>query len=313
MSLPNNKLTIITDNPICANGAVENSDASYSTTVVSGGLLTLPDSQINVNSVDSGDVVSVKTIDVNLEDSLGAPVTPTSVGLVGNTLTIEVPNGSSPSGVLFQFPILKQFTSYADYDTGWRVQNGWNDFTIPTNPKVIAKLDMTLGANYPYRLTENLIVGGVASKVRFVDVKGVQSWGVTNNVNLITIDKLTGLGIYRFTTSSTTWALHLTAAESLNINVDGNTYNSFYLADIDELNAIFGFFQNTAGGQGIDQVSSATFFSGQNADYTTSTTRADNTGQAFNKAALLQITQTNKVNSTRAIYIFDARSLITAP
>jgi hypothetical protein len=93
MSLPNNKLTIITDNPICANGAVENSDASYSTTVVSGGLLTLPDSQINVNSVDSGDVVSVKTIDVNLEDSVGAPVTPTSVGLVGNTLTIEVPSG----------------------------------------------------------------------------------------------------------------------------------------------------------------------------------------------------------------------------
>jgi hypothetical protein len=93
MSLPNNKLTIITDNPICANGAVENSDASYSTSVVSGGLLTLPDSQINVNSVDSGDVVSVKTIDVNLEDSLGAPVVPTSVGLVGNTLTIEVPSG----------------------------------------------------------------------------------------------------------------------------------------------------------------------------------------------------------------------------
>lgn len=95
MSLPNNKLTIITDNPICANGAVENSDASYSTSVVSGGLLTLPDSQINVNSVDSGDVVSVKTIDVNLEDSLGAPVVPTSVGLVGNTLTIEVPSGGS--------------------------------------------------------------------------------------------------------------------------------------------------------------------------------------------------------------------------
>jgi len=93
MSLPNNKLTIITDNPICANGAVENSDASYSTSVVSGGLLTLPDSQINVNGVDEGDIISVKTVDVNIEDSLGDPVTPTSVALVGNTLTIEVPSG----------------------------------------------------------------------------------------------------------------------------------------------------------------------------------------------------------------------------
>jgi hypothetical protein len=77
----------------CPDATVENSDVSYTNTVAANGLLTLPDSQINVNSVDSGDVVSVKTIDVNLEDSLGAPVTPTSVGLVGNTLTIEVPSG----------------------------------------------------------------------------------------------------------------------------------------------------------------------------------------------------------------------------
>jgi hypothetical protein len=76
-----------------ADTSVENSDASYSVNVLAEGSLTLPDSQINVNGVDEGDVVSVKTIDVNLEDSLGAPVVPTSVGLVGNTLTIEVPSG----------------------------------------------------------------------------------------------------------------------------------------------------------------------------------------------------------------------------
>jgi len=79
---------------------VENSDASYTDTVASGGLLVLPDSQINVNSVDSGDVVSVKTIDVNLTDGVD-PVTPTSVGLVGNTLTIEVPSGGTPMDVDF--------------------------------------------------------------------------------------------------------------------------------------------------------------------------------------------------------------------
>jgi surface protein len=75
--------------------SVENSDASYSVNVLAEGSLILPDSQINVNSVDSGDVVSVKTIDVNITDGVD-PVTPTSVGLVGNTLTIEVPSGGSP-------------------------------------------------------------------------------------------------------------------------------------------------------------------------------------------------------------------------
>jgi hypothetical protein len=72
---------------------ITNSDSTYDVDVKATESLVLPDSQINVNSVDRGDVVSVKTIDVNLEDSVGDPVTPTSVGLVGNTLTIEVPSG----------------------------------------------------------------------------------------------------------------------------------------------------------------------------------------------------------------------------
>jgi hypothetical protein len=88
-----NILSEATENITINDSSVENSDATYSVDVLAEGSLILPDSQINVNSVDSGDVVSVKTIDVNLEDSLGAPVVPTSVGLVGNTLTIEVPSG----------------------------------------------------------------------------------------------------------------------------------------------------------------------------------------------------------------------------
>jgi hypothetical protein len=77
---------------------ITNSDSTYDVDVKATESLILPDSQINVNGVDEGDVVSVKTIDVNLEDSLGAPVVPTSVGLVGNTLTIEVPTGGTPTG-----------------------------------------------------------------------------------------------------------------------------------------------------------------------------------------------------------------------
>jgi hypothetical protein len=90
-----NILAEATENITINDSSVENSDASYSVDVLAEGSLTLPDSQINVNGVDRGDVVSVKTIDVNLEDSLGDPITPTSVGLVGNTLTIEVPSGAS--------------------------------------------------------------------------------------------------------------------------------------------------------------------------------------------------------------------------
>jgi archaellum component FlaF (FlaF/FlaG flagellin family) len=80
------------ENIVVNDSSVENSDASYSVNVLAEGSLVLPDSQINVNSVDAGDVVSVKTIDVNITDGVD-PVTPTSVGLVGNTLTIEVPSG----------------------------------------------------------------------------------------------------------------------------------------------------------------------------------------------------------------------------
>jgi hypothetical protein len=88
-----NILAEATENITINDSSLENSDASYSVDILAEGSLILPDSQINVNGVDSGDVVSVKTIDVNLQDSVGDPVTPTSVGLVGNILTIEVPSG----------------------------------------------------------------------------------------------------------------------------------------------------------------------------------------------------------------------------
>ena len=74
----------------CANGTAENSDGTFTLAVPSGTTQPIPDSQLNVNSVDVGDVVSVKTIDVNVTDGTN-PVTPTSTTLVGNTLTIVTP------------------------------------------------------------------------------------------------------------------------------------------------------------------------------------------------------------------------------
>ena len=130
-----NILAQATENITINDSSVENSDATYSVDVLAEGSLTLPDSQINVNSVDSGDVVSVKTIDVNLEDSLGAPVVPTSVGLVGNTLTIEVPSGSSSFDLDLvdrfgnAFPT-KQVTANATWDLRTLTPYDWADLYI---------------------------------------------------------------------------------------------------------------------------------------------------------------------------------------
>jgi hypothetical protein len=93
-----------------------NSDNSYAGSILSGGSLSIPDSQINVNGVDEGDVVSVKTIDVNVTDGTD-PVIPDSVSLLGNTLTIAVPSGGvAPVGAT----LMKtgQTTSYRTGDDG---------------------------------------------------------------------------------------------------------------------------------------------------------------------------------------------------
>jgi hypothetical protein len=161
-----NILAEATENITINDSSVENSDATYSVDVLAEGSLVLPDSQINVNGVDSGDVVSVKTIDVNLEDSLGAPVVPTSVGLVGNTLTIEVPTGGGVQGdYLVRFfdidgTILKE--EYVDagnaatapanptYDSTYLTFDNWNnDFSnIQHDLDVGAIYDTSDGKTY---------------------------------------------------------------------------------------------------------------------------------------------------------------------
>jgi hypothetical protein len=75
-------------------GTYENSDSTFTDSVASGELNKLiPDIDLSVNSVVEGSVPSVKDIDIELEDSLSNPITPTSVTMVGDVLTIEVPGG----------------------------------------------------------------------------------------------------------------------------------------------------------------------------------------------------------------------------
>jgi hypothetical protein len=69
----------------CPPATVENSDASYTDSVAANATLTLPDQQINVNSVDEGDIPSVGTIDINTN------IAATSVAIAGRTVTITLP------------------------------------------------------------------------------------------------------------------------------------------------------------------------------------------------------------------------------
>jgi hypothetical protein len=99
-----------------ADSTVQNSDASYSQDLAAEDSLTLPDSQVNVNTVNEGSVVSVADVDINLTDS-GGTVTPDSVTITGNTVDVVLPDAvASVVGA----PLLKtgQTTSFRTGDDG---------------------------------------------------------------------------------------------------------------------------------------------------------------------------------------------------
>jgi hypothetical protein len=75
---------------IAPDGDIENSDATYTASVESGGVLVLPDQTIEVNTVNEGSIPSVGTIDIDITDGTN-PVTPDDVTISGRTITIEVP------------------------------------------------------------------------------------------------------------------------------------------------------------------------------------------------------------------------------
>jgi TATA-box binding protein (TBP) (component of TFIID and TFIIIB) len=109
-------------NPIvCAPATVENSNATYTATVVSGGTLVLPDitvtdsdgstytqpsvgsvtctlspdTSLEVNGTPEGTFAAGSTIEVNVTDGIN-PVTPNDVTVVGDVVTIEVPAAITP-------------------------------------------------------------------------------------------------------------------------------------------------------------------------------------------------------------------------
>jgi surface protein len=69
---------------------VENSDASYSVQVAAGATLTLPDQDIEVNGVLEGDIPSVGTIEIEVNDEDGNPLAPDNVTITGRKVEIDV-------------------------------------------------------------------------------------------------------------------------------------------------------------------------------------------------------------------------------
>jgi hypothetical protein len=275
------------------------------------------DIDVNFNGTLEGQANALIPLNVNLTDGV-SDITPTSVALTGNDLDITI----VPNGVLFQFPTPSQYTSYRTGDEGWRVQNNWYDYSRPTNPKAIAELDYT-SANFWYLLKNNLVVGGVSNKTRFVDVDGGQTWSVTGNKDLLIIDKLTGLGIYRNAQPSgdlKTWNNAIDDGLSLSITVNSIVYDDWYLISVQEFFYLLSirFKQNSWIDSNTSNVIFPTRSTGTFINYWVSTTLEPTTSSAYgprvSDLSFSELINTGKTDTRFPIYITkQTMSLITAP
>jgi hypothetical protein len=270
--------------------------------------ISVGDSSITVNSSAYGSTPATVTGNVIVKNTLGASV--------GSLITGEwiVPAGSTPSGVLLDLVEADQYTSYRTGDVGWRVQNGYFPQSVqPTNPKAIAELDYT-SANYWYLLKNNLVVNGVSSKTRFVDVLGGQDFNATGNTNLVTLDKLTGNLIYRLETFVDSWNNNIDNALALSYTINGVVYSDWYLAGYEEVLSFMGEFGIS--GSWVDPVTTKEIFNLSQYEVFTATTSAYTTSQcrSFNLQPTGRISANyGKTNIYRPLYIHKGQNLITAP
>lgn len=219
--------------------------------------------------------------------------------------------GAAPSGVLFKTINPTQYISYRTGDEGNRVQTGWFDYTPPSNPAAVAELDYS-SANFFNILKNNLVVNGVSSKTRFVDVDGGQTFSATGNKNLVTIDKLTGLMYQRISiTAKANWNACIDDALSYSIVVNSVTYDDWHLATIYELLNVYHDFAGI--NPEVDTLSGIGLFPAST-NISSATTYANNTANHYyferarrNKESIAKTTGLN------VLYVRNARNLITAP
>jgi hypothetical protein len=214
-------------------------------------------------------------------------------------------------GVLFKTIEPSQYTSYRTGDEGWRAQNGFFDYTPPTNPAAVAELDYT-SPNFFNVLKNNLVVNGVSSKTRFVDVNGIQAFSSTGNANRVVIDKLTGMMYSRAALPAVGWDLSIDNALSYSITVNGIIYDDWYLISLKEIQSIIHQFAGISPQN--DTLTNVALWNPTNNCFT-STTNPNITLNAYRF-----ITGTRQIDnffkpetSIGQLYIRNARNLITAP
>jgi hypothetical protein len=254
------------DDIIAPDGDVENSDASYTASIESGGTLVLPDSDVNVNGNLEGTVVSVQPIDIDVTDGTN-PVTPTSIGIVGNTVTIEVPAaGGAPVGAT----LMKtgQTTSYRTGDDGDIEAGRATNFT-------------TLASNNPFGNTD-----------RFTDELGGQTYANDIVIDWSTFDGATVLGWYRVS-STGAWNAAIDGALATSIGIFTSGWR---LPNWHELNSLA---NHETGGMNAGPFNLSTFI------YWSSTTaKLSSTASAFTlRANTLMPAHTGKTTTTSMRYI----------
>jgi hypothetical protein len=210
-------------------------------------------------------------------------------------------------GVLFKTIEPSQYTSYRTGDEGWRVQNGWFDYTPPTNPAAVAELDFT-SANALFVLANPLVVNGVSSTTRFVDVNGIQAFSSTGNANLVIIDKLTGLMYTRTVVTGGTWNDAIDAALAYSIVVNSVTYDDWFLYSKLEAQSMWNGQTDTQTSVTILTTTSGydTWVSSTNPGLTTSS-------YYFERNARNLIVLTKIFAGVPIVAVRNARNLITAP
>jgi hypothetical protein len=264
---------------------------------------------VNFNGTLEGQADTTIPVEVNLTDGVN-PVTPTSVTLTGNDLDIIIPPVVVSSGVLFKTVEPSQYTSYRTGDEGWRVQNGWFDYTPPSNPAAVAELDFSI-ADFFSVLASPLVVNGVSSTTRFVDVNGIQAFSATGNANLVVIDKLTGLMYSRVADTSNSWIDAIDDALAYSIIVNTITYDDWFLPTHFELLSTINYKIGVNGY--TDGLTNVNFFTTTALLYS-STTNVNSTNQALYSENSLKFTAAvNKLTLYNSIYVRNARNLITAP
>jgi hypothetical protein len=265
------------------------------------------DIDVNFNGTLEGQADATIPLNVNLTDGV-SDIIPTSVALTGNDLDITI----VPSGVLFKTIEPSQYTSYRTGDEGWRVQNGFFDYTPPTNPAAVAELDMT-STTFFNVLKNPLVVNGVSSTTRFVDVNGIQAFSATGNANLVVIDKLTGMMMTRgHVSASVSWNGQIDQALSYSILVNSNTYNDWYLMTSNEYKTMH---HSYAGIDSQTDTLTNIILIGSQTNLWTSTTNKALTTEAlvFTKSNTALLGGSSKASAFFQIYITNARHLITAP